>query len=92
MPDVLNERDSVLERYRIMFRASLAIACASVLLLLLSVPSPIQSATPLTLVLSLVLIDMAALTAYKVLTSTMRILDGETEGPPRSGDGAETRS
>ena len=82
MSDSCVRRLAALRRYQFMFRVSLGVVAASVLLLLLSVPSPIQSATPPTLVLSLVLIDVAVLTGYKVLTSTMRILDGETDGPP----------
>lgn len=81
-----------LGRYRFMFRVSLAAVAASVLMLVVSVGFSIRHDPPPTLFLSLVMIDLAVITGYKVLTSTMRILDARTCDPPRFGEHAETRS
>jgi hypothetical protein len=90
--DIVHESPSRLWRYRFMFRVSLVVLAASVLLLVASMWISIGSEIPPTLLLSLVMIDLAIVTGYKILTSTMRILDAGRCSPPRSGDHAETRS
>ena len=76
MPAESSRHSRVLQRYRFMFRFSLVVVAASFLLLAVSVLAWMYGDLPMLLPVSLVLIDLAGLTAYKVLTSTARILEG----------------
>lgn len=63
-----------LVRYRVMFRLSLVFVALAVLILGLSVAAALAGPMPVSLPMSLLLIDLGAITAYRILNSTARLL------------------
>jgi hypothetical protein len=78
-----------LNRYRFMFRVSLAAIAVSVLVLAVGMLVWMRGEMPPAVPAALIILDLAGLTAYKVLNSTARILDHVRVRDTKSGGGVD---
>jgi hypothetical protein len=70
----------LLARYRLMFRVSLSTLCLSIFVLAASLVAWMVGPMPVSLPFALLMIELSGLCAYKVLTSTVRVLESDRAG------------
>jgi hypothetical protein len=75
----LGAHDRLLQRYRVLFRASTAAFGAAILLIILGALAAIFSSYMNVLAAGVLLAAMSGLFAYKIAVSTMKVIDSDPD-------------